>query len=506
MSGAEPNIKVSIKGRGEQAIISIPGNTDPELITPELLCCYAEAEGVALSQPVRDRLKDVAESFREDPADTEMVFAEARAPVPGQDGGLAWEEGYDPTPECEEAGPDQPESEGVVDHYQGQKFVTVEADTHVATLREPTDGTDGQNVLGENLVARSGKPCTVTIDQATLLVDGQQRVLTQAEGVLKLQHNTLTVTKLLEIDGNVDFKTGNIDFDGSVNIREGVRDRFEVKARGCVQVGGLVEAARIVCTGDLICRRGIASRDRGRIAVGGNAEIGFLNNVRGNIHGDLNSRREIINCELVIGGSMHCAQGSVIGGNLVVGGGIEVGKLGSDGHVPTIVRLGEVPVLSGKLKRIKADLADRAARLETKQERESTLLRASSSLSSFEKEESTELRYEIDELQQEIEALEAQLTEIEEMIRQSRNVNVEIRQMLYSKVTFRLGTRQIEVTRDTKGPLKVGWSEDRQLVYRIADGPLRAITGIARVSQITPEENSAKPKANGEQPNSSRAA
>ncbi len=489
MSGTEPDIRVTIKGRGEQAILSLPADLDPEILTGSTLCCYAEAENVAMTETIRTRLQEIAEQYRENPRTEPIVFAEAVPPVHGADGYIEWAEGYDPTPQDESSDESSASDEenDTVDHYQGQKFVQVDANIHVATMIEPTEGEDGRNVLGETLSARAGKPCPVTIDQS-LLVDAQGKITTQSEGVLKLQNNFLSVTKLLEIGGDVDFRTGHIDFEGSVNIKDGVRDRFEVKARGCVQVGGLVEAAKIICTGDFICRRGVASRDRGRIAVGGNAEIGFLNNVRGNIHGDLNSRREIINCELVIGGDLHCSRGSVIGGLLIVGGGIEVGKLGSDGHTPTVVRLGEVPVLSTKMKRLKSEIAASQKQLEVKRERERVLHQAGSCLNPREKEESTEIKYEIDEIESRIEEMELELEEVKERIQQSRKVNVQISQMLYSKVVFRLGQREVHVTKDVKGPMQIGWSDDRQLVYRIADGPLRSITEIGRMTIVGTEE------------------
>ncbi|TVQ51820.1 MAG: DUF342 domain-containing protein [Phycisphaerales bacterium] len=488
MSGTEPDIQVTIKGRGEQAILSLPDNLDPEFVTGSTLCCYAEAQSVEMTEAIRTRLQEIAEQYRENPPTEPIVIAEAVPPVHGSDGCIEWVEGYDPTPEPEstENASESDEENATVDHYQGQKFVQVDENVHVATMIEPTDGEDGRNVLGESIPARAGKPCSVAVDQS-LLVDAQGKITTQAEGVLKLQNNVLSVTKLLEVNGDVNFKTGHIDFEGSVNIKDGVRDRFEVKARGCVQVGGLVEAAKIICTGDFICRRGVASRDRGRIAVGGNAEIGFLNNVRGNIHGDLNSRREIINCELVIGGDLHCSRGSVIGGLLIVGGGIEVGKLGSDGHTPTVVRLGEVPVLSTKVKRLKSEIAASQKQLEIKRDRERVLHQAGSCLNPKEKEESTEIKYEIDEIESRIEEMELELEEVKERIQQSRKVNVQISQMLYSKVVFRLGQREIHVTKDVKGPIQIGWSEDRQLVYRIVDGPLRSITEIGRVTIVGTE-------------------
>ena len=54
------------------------------------------------------------------------------------------------------------------------------------------------------------------------------------------------VSNTLEIDQNVDFSTGNIDFPGNVIVHRSVKDCFTVKARDDIEVRGLIEAATLI--------------------------------------------------------------------------------------------------------------------------------------------------------------------------------------------------------------------------------------------------------------------
>ncbi len=63
----------------------------------------------------------------------------------------------------------------------------------------------------------------------------------------------------------MDFSTGNIDFEGDVRVLKGIRDIFEVRATGNIEVGGLIEASTIDAGGSVFAKGGMA----GARGVGG---------------------------------------------------------------------------------------------------------------------------------------------------------------------------------------------------------------------------------------------
>ncbi len=195
-------------------------------------------------------------------------------------------------------------------------------------------------------------------------MDEKGCVIAEIDGLLQFHRAEVKFSPVLEVAEFVDFSTGNIDFDGSVLIRQGVRDRFVVKATRDIIIHGLVEAATIVCGGNFDCRRGIAAKDRGQIAVEGDADVGFLNNVRGEIKGHLTIRREIINCDLVIGQDLRCERGAIIGGTTTITGSLRAMTLGSEAESETVLVLGSVPLLTARLNELKKSCPEWKEQLE----------------------------------------------------------------------------------------------------------------------------------------------
>ncbi|MHC5006816.1 MAG: flagellar assembly protein A, partial [Planctomycetota bacterium] len=214
-----PAIEVKINEEASVAKVIVPDGFDPALLEATLLAKLVERCGIPIDSVVESHLLKIVETFRHEPKRLEKVIARSTAPVDGEDGTLEWMEGFDPA-----AGPaaavTQDES-GAVDYYNQVSYVRVAEGAHVATVHEPTPGEDGLDVTGRTIRARPGRKCDVKIDSG-LDVDGSGRVIAQVDGILEYEHGVLTVSRLFEIRGAVDFGTGNVDFDGTVVVREGI--------------------------------------------------------------------------------------------------------------------------------------------------------------------------------------------------------------------------------------------------------------------------------------------
>ncbi len=322
-------IQVTIEDGGAVAKVIIPDDFDPARLDAALLANFVRKRGIVVSSAVEAQLLRVAKTFRDEPGRLEQVIARSTAAIDGKDGRIEWMEGLDPT-----AGPAGQDDSDVVDYYNQVAYVRAAKGSHVATVHEPTPGQDGCDVTGKTIKAKPGRTCDVKIDPS-LSLDGNGRVIAEVDGILEYQHGVLRVSRVLEVRGSIDFSSGNIDFDGAVIVRDGVRDRFEVKATEDIIVDGLIEAATIKCGRNFTCRQGMAAKGQGQLVVDGDAVAGYLNNVTGRIKGNLTVQRELINCDLVIGGDLICDKGTVIAGNLVVGGSIRVAALGSNAETST---------------------------------------------------------------------------------------------------------------------------------------------------------------------------
>jgi uncharacterized protein len=347
---SEQDIQVRLGEHGEYAEIFLSAAAGPSTVTPEALAATVRQAGVAVTEGVNKRLQAVAESFLSKPRAFSKVVATAKDPVHGVNGSLKWEAAFDQVTQPPQrranspGGHRPPGCPKPVNHYAGFRYVGVKAGEHVATITQPTAGTDGVDVCGQAIKARPGKPCEIRVDNSlTVLEDG--KVISNYEGTLQFENDTLSVSDVLTVSGCVDFTTGNIKVNGSVYVKEHVRAMFSIDASGDVTVDGLVEAATINCTGNFYCRRGVTAKGRGKIVTGAAAEVGYLNDAHGTIGTHLSLRREAIDCEMTIKGDLHAEAATIIGGRLDIGGKAVIGTLGSrNGKHTTILPRGPLVV------------------------------------------------------------------------------------------------------------------------------------------------------------------
>jgi uncharacterized protein (DUF342 family) len=415
-----PALEVKINEGASVAKVIVPDGFDPALLDAALLAKLVGQCGIVIDSAVETRLLKIVEAFRHEAKRLEQVIARWTAPVNGEDGTLEWMKGFDPTAGPTAAVPQ--DDSGAVDYYNQVSYVRAAEGAHVATIHEPTPGEDGLDVTGRTIKARPGRRCDVKINSG-LDVDGSGRVIAQVDGILEYKHGVLTVSRLFEIRGAVDFGTGNVDFDGTVIVREGVRDRFKLKATEDIIVDGLIEAATINCGRNFTCHQGIAGKGRGQLDVDGDAVAGYLDDVKGHVKGNLTVQRELVNCELVIGGNLICDKGRVIGGSVAVSGSVQVAALGSNA------------------------------------ERETTLILT----------EPTP------------EACENEGTEPLQKMSEVSAVDVLIHKAIYPGVSMKIGDVEVKFEVALKGPIRIGRDENQRLSFREGDGSSRPLDAVAKI-------------------------
>ncbi len=147
-------------------------------------------------------------------------------------------------------------------------FDNVKKDQLVARIYAPRPGTDGRNALGEVIKAPLGKPAKFKHDKTVKIgKEAEHEVLLAVEeGYLVEEQGSLAVKSELVIKGNLDFRYGNIDFIGKVIVQGDVLPRFKLKAKGGIEVKGMVNGGTLICTdGDIIVHEGVIGSEGGQI-------------------------------------------------------------------------------------------------------------------------------------------------------------------------------------------------------------------------------------------------
>jgi len=466
-------IRISLLDNGKEARVSIPGEFNPKMLDTDLLVTLAKSRGVAVDFEVHKRLEEIVQQFKNDQVDTNESFSQWKQPQGGLPGRIDWTPDKDPT-----ATPvKQSDDEESADYYNLVDYICVTKGDIIGTWYEPTEGVDGADVTGQVIAAKAGKRCPYTGDY-NLEIDNSGTIRARADGVLQIDNGTIKVSRLLEVNGFVDFSTGNIDFDGTIMVRRGVCDRFQVKATENIIVEGLIEAAFLECNGDLLCRRGMVAKNRGQIMARGNAQFGFLENVRGAVAGNLTVQREVLNCDLAVGKELIANAAAVIGGTLVVTSGMHVRSLGAAGETPTTIVLGTVPFLSSHLREYKQSCAVLAKQIAEKNEYLQVLKQIEQQLNATDKKQITELESAILQLKEESKEHENKHDAILEEMKSRSKVDIHVEQFLHPRVTLKYNGRSMTFMNTLRGSIHICCDSHGNLCYRIGEGRLKPIDEV----------------------------
>jgi len=220
----------------------------------------------------------------------------------------------------------------------------------------PEDGIDGKTVTGKLLPARAGSDIPMPIGTNVHVNDDGDTILSDINGQVIIANGKINVEPILTVEGDVNLKTGNIIFLGTVVISGNVEDGFSVKAAGNIEVKGTVAKAELDAEGDIIIYQGINGKSgEKKIRAGRSIWSRFIENANveaGNMvvvtDGIINSNVDAIKSIVCMG-----KRANIMGGRLRAGEEINAKVLGnSTSGTETICEVGFDPHSKLELERL----------------------------------------------------------------------------------------------------------------------------------------------------------
>lgn len=253
----------------------------------------------------------------------ELLLARGELMIPGEDGQLVLAVADD----LARTEPDEGEA-GTVDFRNVQSFMNVETGDLVATVAPPGPGTPGITVTGKTIPPLPGNPARFEVGQNVRLSDDGLCLFALAVGRVCVRDDSISVEDVYEIDGDVDFKVGNISFKGFVEIKGDVLDGFFVKATKGIKITGNVGVCTIESDGDIsLC--GMNGQGTGAIKCGGSLSVNFICDALVECAGDITAEVEIRSSQIKCLGMITVNKGGITGGEYFALAGIECASLGS---------------------------------------------------------------------------------------------------------------------------------------------------------------------------------
>ena len=364
-SGEEQTMPIAGTAKGvERETYNLIINEDNMLATVRFYAPSADGESISFDEFLNDlRFKKVVYGIKEDELRvffdgdnraycTDIVVAEGLPPRHGEDARIEYYFNTDLSTK-----PAQNE-DGSVDFFHLNTVSPCKNGDELARIIPADEGEFGYNILGERLKPREVKRVSLKFGRNIELSEDRLSITSQVDGHVTLVDDKVFVSNVLEVE-NVDNSTGNIDYEGSVEVKGNVCANFEVRARGNIIVRGVVEGARLIASGDIIIERGVNGMGKGVLAAKGNIVSKFLENATASAGGYV-STDSILHSKVYAGTEVTVSgkKGFITGGQVCATNQISVKTLGSPMGASTIVEVGAQPEIKNRFHELQKQVAE----------------------------------------------------------------------------------------------------------------------------------------------------
>ncbi|MDR2702161.1 MAG: FapA family protein [Spirochaetaceae bacterium] len=248
----------------------------------------------------------------------------------------------------------------------------------VLAVKIPAEkGTAGRTITNKVIPAKNGKDIALPLGKNVHVGDDGVSIVSDMNGQVILAGGKINVEPVYTVQGNVNIKTGNIIFLGTVIITGNVEDGYSVKAAGNIEVNGTVEKAELDAEGDIIVHQGITGRSDNLIHAGRSLWARFIENAQIQVGNMVVVSDGIINSQVDAYKRIICngKRASIVGGRLRATEEINAKSIGSPtSGTETICEVGFDPKSKEQLDILELKKADLDKELEEVQLNLQTLI------------------------------------------------------------------------------------------------------------------------------------
>lgn len=246
--------------------------------------------------------------------------------------------------------------DGSMDFRERASLHTVTENDLLGELLPPVPGTMGHDIFGNSIKPMEPRKVNINLGQGVsgaTKENGSTIYTATRPGVARFRNGTLEVTDLLKIEGDIDFKTGNIRAQhGSIHITGDVKCGFSVESSNDIIIDGVVEEANITA-GGLVVAGGVIMDGRNKIEAKESVSAHFFRNANVIAGGDVNAEVEISHCKITANGQVTILgnKGTISGGHIISSNGIHANIIGNKACTDTCV---EIRTNTPKIKTLEA--------------------------------------------------------------------------------------------------------------------------------------------------------
>ncbi len=248
--------------------------------------------------------------------------------------------------------------DGSVDFFNLNTMNHVKKDDLLARLTREDPGDYGINVCGEQVKPRDVKRLNLKYGRNIYVNEDRTEAYCEVNGHVTLVDDKIFVSDVYTAE-NVDNATGDINYEGTVKISGNVCSNFTVRAKGNIEIMGVVEGATLEAGGDITIARGVNGMGKAVLKAGGNIISKYIENAHVTAKGFVETE-VILHATVMAGTEVNVGgkKGLISGSTVCATNLISAKTLGSQMGADTVLELGVNPAIKVRYQELQEQIAN----------------------------------------------------------------------------------------------------------------------------------------------------
>lgn len=227
-------------------------------------------------------------------------------------------------------------TDGTIDYKDRGEIPHVEEGTVLAEKIPMVESRNGHNIYGDEIPTLPGKDIAFKFGKGAKLSEDGFKVMAAVKGFPKYAlSGHIFVHDVYVTEGDVDYETGHVQYDGNVDIKGRIKSGFKVIGNDVSAIeldGGIIDAQ-----GSVKIAGGI---NEGKIYARGNVYAKFVHKSEVICMGDVIVQKEIVDSDIENSGSCVVENGKLISSRVTSKMGVKAKNIGTEMAGPCTLKVG----------------------------------------------------------------------------------------------------------------------------------------------------------------------
>ncbi|MCP4023451.1 MAG: DUF342 domain-containing protein [Desulfobacteraceae bacterium] len=221
--------------------------------------------------------------------------------------------------------------------FKDRGLVPIIKEGTVLAIKTPArTGDNGTNIYGEEIFSEIAMDLDMSCGDGAAFSEDQLEIHATKNGFPKKDiTGCVSVVQEYTIDGDVDYRTGHIEFDGNITISGTIKPGFKVS--GNMVTADSIEGGIVASEGDVIIAKGILDA---QVCSRGNISAAFVHHSEIICMKDIGVNQEILDSKIVSDGTITVSRGKVLSSQITSKEGVFLQHVGTTAAKASIITAG----------------------------------------------------------------------------------------------------------------------------------------------------------------------